>query len=376
MRILWGLVCAVAALMSGPVASAEFKTVEGPGFSLVTFRGPINNGDAEKFLKATEGLTKVNVLLESPGGLVKEALEIGATIRTRGYSTLVAPGTDGCYSACALIWVSGARRYMAPDSVIGFHAAYVKENGEYKESGVGNAEIGAYLTTLGLRIEAIRFFTTAGPNEFLTLSPADARALGVEIFEIEGDKVLSPEAKPTLDVFADRFVSYGVLNSKCNRFFNADSETLKRGMEQAFNEGNAVATSEEWITVWTRILDSVDEQFREHRVLPTCIKLEANLRQQGQPTGVSGPAFECSAAGTPNEFALCKEPGLWSKDRAISSIYFWIRDGVDKATKKRMLAVQRSWLKIRDECSGDVACLTKVYDTRIVELKMIDPQGE
>jgi hypothetical protein len=67
---------------------------------------------------------------------------------------------------------------MSPDSQIGFHAAYIQEAGEYRESGVANAEIGSFLTHLGLRIEAIRFFTIAGPKDFRLLTPDKARELG------------------------------------------------------------------------------------------------------------------------------------------------------------------------------------------------------
>ncbi|KUL92579.1 hypothetical protein DK26_28330, partial [Bosea sp. WAO] len=57
------------------------------------------------------------------------------------------------------IVAAGARRYMFKTSRIGFHAAYRTRNGQAQESGMGNAEIGSFLTHLGLRIEAIRYFT-------------------------------------------------------------------------------------------------------------------------------------------------------------------------------------------------------------------------
>ncbi|CCV11664.1 hypothetical protein MESS4_330213 [Mesorhizobium sp. STM 4661] len=37
-----------------------------------------------------------------------------------------------------------------------------------------------------MRIEAIRFFRIAGPNDFLMLTPERARALGIEVFEQDG----------------------------------------------------------------------------------------------------------------------------------------------------------------------------------------------
>ncbi|WP_352672254.1 hypothetical protein [Mesorhizobium australicum] len=62
-------------------------------------------------------------------------MQIGAQIRINDHVTAV--GANGeCYSACGLIWVAGVRRYISPTSKIGFHAAYIEENGQYKESGV------------------------------------------------------------------------------------------------------------------------------------------------------------------------------------------------------------------------------------------------
>jgi hypothetical protein len=152
-------------------------------------------------LESEGGLTdslidRVTVVLESEGGLIREALRLGALIRTRDYSTMV---TDkaGCYSACGLIWLSGARRYMTPNAAIGFHAAFREKDGSYIESGVANAEIGSFLTHLGLRIEAIRFFTIAGPDRLLMLTPERARMLGIDIFVVEGGKVITPYDAPT-----------------------------------------------------------------------------------------------------------------------------------------------------------------------------------
>ena len=101
-------------------------------------------GDSLKFDMAAirnKGITNdiefAIVFLESEGGLIKDALEIGARIRTLNYSTIVETG-KGCYSACALIWIAGADRYMNDGSLIGVHAAYRINDGVALESGVAN----------------------------------------------------------------------------------------------------------------------------------------------------------------------------------------------------------------------------------------------
>jgi hypothetical protein len=64
----------------------------------------------------------VNVHLDSPGGLVIEAIDIGNTIGIFDS----APFADGarCTSACGLIWLAGARRYIGSETRVGFHTAY------------------------------------------------------------------------------------------------------------------------------------------------------------------------------------------------------------------------------------------------------------
>lgn len=368
---------AVVALMllgvAGSARAAEIEKLDLPGIAVpfVSIRGPIEAGDGEKFETVVRGLNRASVILQSPGGLVKEALHIGATIRMEGFATMV-PADKECFSACGLIWVSGVRRYMSDTSLIGFHAAYREENGEYRESGVANAEIGSYLTHLGLRIEAIRYFTIAGPNDFLLLTPDKARALGIETYKVDGENITTPSAAPTVDIYADRFVSYSLLQSRCAPFLQPDLAAVKRAHEAAFAEGNKLVGSDKWIELWTPLLDQVKSGLTKKGALLLCIETEAQLRQQGQDTGVSGPSFSCAAAATPTELSLCRQPELWAKDRAMNSIYMWVRNNVDKSVRKRLLEVQRSWLKDRNDCGGDARCLNAVYDQRLNELKAID----
>ncbi len=71
---------------------------------------------------------------------------------------------------------------MMDGAHIGFHAAYINY-GEYKrETGLGNALIGAYLYQLGLSDRVIEFVTSPGPEDELNwLTLRAAQALGIEI---------------------------------------------------------------------------------------------------------------------------------------------------------------------------------------------------
>ena len=107
-----------------------------------------------------EDTSSAIVFLESPEGLVETGISMAAEITIRGYTALVLDGS-GCHSICAIMWIAGVRRYMSADAAISVHAAYRMRNQanggvETCESGMANAEIGAFLNEIGLSADAIR----------------------------------------------------------------------------------------------------------------------------------------------------------------------------------------------------------------------------
>ena len=70
---------------------------------------------------------------------------------------------------------------MAPGAKIGFHAAYVREGNALIEKGVANALIGAYLNTLKLPDEAIKYITMAAPDDIEWLSVKAAMHMGINL---------------------------------------------------------------------------------------------------------------------------------------------------------------------------------------------------
>ncbi|MBZ9656605.1 hypothetical protein [Phyllobacterium lublinensis] len=356
----------------GASLAADFEVlkIDGVNVSFVTLKGEIVDGDASRFFKAAKDLAKATIILNSPGGLVHESLEIGAEIRRRDFATLVLPDGE-CYSACGLLWLSGARRYMSASSKIGFHAAFREENGEYRESGVANAEIGSFLTYLGYRIEAIRFFTVAGPSQFSLLTPELARSLGIDVFENDGAALTTPRDAPTVDVYVNRWISYALLRSPlCQSLLKPEPADLESGFRDAFERGNAMVGAEQWIKLWLPYIDVVKERTSKEGI-KVCLDAEESLRQQAQPTGIHEPSFSCSKAQTPTERAICSDGGLRSKDRALGQIYFWIRNNVESGLRKRLLAAQRSFLAERNKCGSDVMCLNAAYDSKLNQMSSV-----
>ena len=72
---------------------------------------------------ASRGEYIKTVSLDSPGGSVADALEIGALIRGKGYTTSVSAGSF-CASSCPLIFMGGKERLATEQSAIGVHQIY------------------------------------------------------------------------------------------------------------------------------------------------------------------------------------------------------------------------------------------------------------
>ena len=131
--------------------------------------GEILEPDQAAFEEIAARYPRAVVYLDSPGGSLLPAIEIGKLVRAKHYATVVLDeGT--CNSACALIWVAGAPRYLEGAAHLGFHASYNEEGGALVETGVGNAIVGHYLSQLNLSEKAVIFATSASPYEINNLT--------------------------------------------------------------------------------------------------------------------------------------------------------------------------------------------------------------
>jgi hypothetical protein len=161
MRTLRLALCSLLALGSSPVIAANIQATPIATLqdtALVTISGELQEADAAQFRSAVAIYPKAIVAFESTGGNLLAGIEIGTQIRLRNYVTLV-PDNTICASPCAVAWLGGTRRFMGRNSYIGFHAAYVTQDGRAVETGMGNAYLGAYLNKLGPPDRAVLFVT-------------------------------------------------------------------------------------------------------------------------------------------------------------------------------------------------------------------------
>lgn len=351
--------------------AADFKVLTLPDYkdySTILVSGVISEGDAERFEEVASGLRKATVTLNSPGGSVSEALSIGASIRERNWATSVLPDNE-CFSACALIWISSERRYISQSSVIGFHAAYKYSNGIKAETGMGNAEIGSYLTHLGLRIEAIRFITQAPPDKVNIMTPEIARALGVDVYEQDGFKVTTPTQKPTAETYVNRAALLFAIEEKCNDLFEFDTKQLKSVRDRSMQEGLALSTKPIFFNLVDDAGSKIDREMSGEGALDWCIKAVDKMDELGIGYKLL-PSFNCAVAKSPDEKAICRFPDLSIRDRATDLLYKILLVDYTGEQLERQKKLQRQWLKVRRDCLDDVDCIRSSYEMRIKQLNM------
>ncbi|MER9443405.1 hypothetical protein NKI79_18830 [Mesorhizobium sp. M0340] len=82
----WAAVCAMMglAIFSSSAIAAEVELLDLPGdLEIISIKGEITDGATDRFHELVEKKERISVVLQSPGGLIKEALQIGAEIPLR-----------------------------------------------------------------------------------------------------------------------------------------------------------------------------------------------------------------------------------------------------------------------------------------------------
>ena len=352
-------------------ADIQVQEIQAGRPNVIFVAGPIEPGDDVNFYRIAKQAKTATVVLDSPGGSVDVGLSIGAEIAIRGYATLVLDGHQ-CFSICAVIWVAGARRYMAPDAAIGVHAAYkvhggASGKGQTLESGVANADIGAFLNQIGLSRQAIRYFTTAPPDGLLPITPAIAQRLDIDVFIQDGYEVSPPSERPTPRRLMRQTADYLAMSIHCDSLFGVEPAFLKRQGDATLRRGHEIFGGATFADLVGEYSSSVKDQIQRDGFVRWCVMAEQNLRLDGLPTGINGPSYDCAKASNTTERAICSSSDLWALDRAMSSLYFFYRRNTNSKVSKEFLDSQREWLRRRDNCGSSTQCLVQRYTSRLLE---------
>ncbi len=100
----------------------------------------------------------------------------------------------------------------------------------------------------------------------------------------------------------------------------------------------------------------------------TTISLSALLVIIGSQPAISAPPFNCSIVAEPAEIAICDSADLGLYDRSMNRLYVDKRTALKAAGKldewDALRLEQRAFLKTRNACGYEVACLTELYKER------------
>jgi hypothetical protein len=147
----------------------------GRNASSIRISGVIEPGTYRRFMDELRRKQPSMVIVDGPGGRVLEAMMIGTEIRRRGISTVL-PGNRSCASACALIYLSGAKRYIGPRASIGVHSA--ANHGRDDESGT--TMMARYLSGIGVPSAIVKKMAATPSSGIRWLTAAEQRTLGLQ----------------------------------------------------------------------------------------------------------------------------------------------------------------------------------------------------
>jgi hypothetical protein len=160
------LQCSCASSYAEDRMSFTYKPFIIPGvmeFRFVYADGPFATGTAKEFVSFIESKhisAGAVVLLNSPGGLVSEALDLGRAIRAAGFDTEVgvqkeaADGSGECYSACTLAFLGGMNRTIPKNAIFGVHRfstdANLSSNEALDVGQIQMSQIAEYIAYMGI----------------------------------------------------------------------------------------------------------------------------------------------------------------------------------------------------------------------------------
>ncbi|MAM63574.1 hypothetical protein [Maritimibacter sp. UBA3975] len=170
---------------TGPMP--ERLEISGNG-ATVTLTGQIAPGDGARIgqdlaTRAGAGQVVETVQLDSTGGSVSDALEIGEVIRDSSIATIVGDGAV-CLSACPYIFAGGVERSVTSTGRLGVHQHYFGESTilpafmAVEDVQRGQAEVMAYLARMGIGLGIMEHAMRTPPDRIYLLSPEELDEYG------------------------------------------------------------------------------------------------------------------------------------------------------------------------------------------------------
>jgi hypothetical protein len=158
---------------------------------LIYLDGPVDPGATSRVVSLilTEHITHAVVYLNSPGGSLVTAMQLGRVLREHAFDTRVGMRTTDatratagtCHSACPFILAGGVQRSLEAGSAIGLHRAEnrvpVSDNVAFQN--VVERQVVDYLAEMGVRAEVANIMTAVAHDRIRDLTVDEALQLNL-----------------------------------------------------------------------------------------------------------------------------------------------------------------------------------------------------
>ena len=283
-------VCAIPQSSHADVTFEEHDALF--GYKINIF-GTITKADAMQIggheTSFDHGISQLTVFLNSTGGDLDAAMEIGRIIRRNNASVVVDHGSK-CYSSCSLIYIAGVSRGVSGAGVVGLHRPYFASSPQSRQTIEREAplmlkSVQDYVHEMGVQDA---FYQVMANTE-----PSNMKLYGHKLYGYREIENLVPELDPTHDEIETSYDAreHGISTIEM-RLRKSDAEShcgmgdimnckwpLEWGLsERVFNERWALARSKCWPDRERdkKILDLVKtKELRDH---PINLKREACVR--------------------------------------------------------------------------------------------------
>tara|TARA_R110002020_G_scaffold239934_8_gene452522 strand:+ start:4900 stop:5604 length:705 start_codon:yes stop_codon:yes gene_type:complete len=153
-------------------------TLTTQGTDTVTLRGAISPGDGDRIGAELQRIAPATAVIESPGGSVADALEIGRALRRLGIATRL-PDEGVCLSACPYMFVGGVDRTVGTDARLGVHQHSFGESTMLpaflatQDIQSGQAKVLAHLDDMGIDLRIMGPALATPANEIYILTTTE-----------------------------------------------------------------------------------------------------------------------------------------------------------------------------------------------------------
>jgi len=197
---LLGLVVAPAAPAAPDTPAALQVVAVAPGYPgrlqgderwLIYLDGPVDPGATSRVVSLilTEHITNAVVYLNSPGGSLVTAMQLGRVLREHALDTRVGTRTTDatraaagtCHSACPFILAGGVQRSLEKGSAVGLHRAEnrVPVRDEDAFQHVVRTQVVEYLAEMGVRAEVANIMEAIPHDRIRDLTVDEALQLNL-----------------------------------------------------------------------------------------------------------------------------------------------------------------------------------------------------